>query len=480
MDLTALTRKDFGFFCEAILKVKPGKMHCEWIERVQNSPKHLCIKAARGHLKTTFMSVYFPLWWMYRHPKATSLEDEQFVVIESATLDQATEIMRRIKLVLESNPILKHELYPENVWSTKWSETEILCKNGHRVKCIPFGDAVRGRHPNVAICDDVLTSETTNPEYVKEVFYSSVFPIGQGKGVKHVVIGTPQTFNDLLADLEQNKKETFETLKYPAIIMDTQGNWLRPQLPEYFTLEKLREIYNTQPAHVWAREYMVTPASSESSLFPGEIIDMCIALEYPPLTEEEAQRVEHFLGGDVALSASAGADFTVYIHIARVKGRPLELRAVHRFSGMPSDKQVEFVKQWHQQFHGSKILVELCPVSIEIVNKLKNDDMTRAIAEEFVTNKMNKSELLGGLELLMRNRGLKLFRHEILLQELAAFGIKKDRSGNMTFQGLGEHDDCVLSLALACKAAQMPSDVDIIGIKQPSLDDKIELGVQSF
>jgi len=43
--------------------------------------------------------------------------------------------------------------------------------------------------------------------------------------------------------------------------------------------------------------------------------------------------------------------------------------------------------------------------------------------------------------------------HPILIKELMAFGIKKDNYGKETWEGLGAHDDTVMSLAFAYDAA---------------------------
>lgn len=57
----------------------------------------------------------------------------------------------------------------------------------------------------------------------------------------------------------------------------------------------------------------------------------------------------------------------------------------------------------------------------------------------------------------MRNGGLALQRNDTLLTELSQFAYKKHKDGRMAYQSLGEHDDCVMSLAIALEAASAKS-----------------------
>ena len=86
-----LPRESFEYFCKIVLKQKLGRMHKEWIKAALDTTKHTCIMSARGHFKTTILSVAFPLWIMMREEKP------KMIVILSATLEQSTEIMNLLK-----------------------------------------------------------------------------------------------------------------------------------------------------------------------------------------------------------------------------------------------------------------------------------------------------------------------------------------------------------------------------------------------
>ncbi|MFN3466747.1 MAG: hypothetical protein ACK4WF_03490, partial [Candidatus Brocadiales bacterium] len=56
-----LCRQSFLVFLGYMLGEVPEPMHREWVEIVESHPYSI-ILAPRGHLKTSIMAVYYPLW----------------------------------------------------------------------------------------------------------------------------------------------------------------------------------------------------------------------------------------------------------------------------------------------------------------------------------------------------------------------------------------------------------------------------------
>jgi hypothetical protein len=262
-------------------------------------------------------------------------------------------------------------------------------------------------------------------------------------------------------------------MKYPAVHTGANGEWLSPQLPEAFTLEKLGEVKATMPSHLWAREYMCTPVSDASAMFPYDsAIRPAILADYPELSEKEKESRLYYMGCDIAMSASSGADFSVYTVVSKVHGRPLRCEEVFRVKGAPSAQQIEQIKQLHQRYHFSKILVEKTGLGFGIADALEKDDVVKGAIEGFDTKRTQKEQILSNLELLLRNHGLKLPDNDILIKELMSFGVKPAKDGRVTYEGLGAHDDTVISLALACFAAGQFGDVGIAGFDSGRIEPK--------
>jgi len=472
--MVAPAKNSFPYFVKLILKQKLGQMHHEWIDAIDGD-RHICIISPRGHFKTTIMSIAFPLWVMFKEEKPKTF------LIVSATQEQAGEIMGHIKRHIEENPILRQVLYPDSIHQTKWSETQIRTRKGHRVLSFPLSDSIRGKHSDYTICDDVLKGEiSTDITDAKRVFYGVVFPTVFSKRGKHIVVGTPIAYTDLLHDLKT--KETFRTLKYAAIKFKPDGSWGEPLFPEHFDLKQLREIYNTMPRHLWAREYLCEPLSDDVSMFPSDLIrasrmayDKAQAIYDIPATLDDgkpnpAHRMPtRVLGCDIAVSESSTADWSVFTVLEKLEGQPVFVREIRRMH-LDTPGNIKEIESMHQLYNFSRILVERTGVGWAVAEEAARSDLTRGVTTTFDTKKTSKERILSRLEVMLRNNtlpekhdvGLAIPDNEILLQELSSFGYKKEpRTGVVTYASLGAHDDCIMSLAIALEAWELALPVSL-------------------
>src|SRR3990167_8779669 len=99
-DFLVKCRLDFSFFLERVLGYDLGKHHKEWIELI-NDPenRNLGIMCARGHGKSFFFSIAFPMW------KALFNGGLNFLIV-SASQDQASKILENIGKTIENNEFL--------------------------------------------------------------------------------------------------------------------------------------------------------------------------------------------------------------------------------------------------------------------------------------------------------------------------------------------------------------------------------------
>lgn len=440
------SENSFEYFCKLVLRTKLGDMHRKWIEAVLGK-KHVCIMSARGHFKTTIMSIAFPLWIMFKEKKP------KLILIISASLEQSTEIMNNIKRQIEDNPLLRERLYPDNVYQTKWSETQIRTKNGHRILCLPFGDSVRGKHCDYCISDDILKAEVRSDiEDSKRIFYGIIFPTTYAKSGKHIVVGTPVAYTDLLHDLAQ--KDSFVFQKYPAVILNDDGTWKSPQFPEHFTFEMLKEIKETMPSHLWAREYLCTPISEDSSMYPPEVIKRSIDLHHKLKVAYDTKDIKPtwYLGCDISVSASERADWSVFTVLGKLPGMPLFVKDIVR-KHLDTEGNYKEIIDLHAAYGFSKILIEKNGVGWASAMKCVDSDVIKGISVAFDTKHSSREKILSRLEIKMRNNELAIPDNSILLEELSTIGYKKGKDGIVTYASYGKHDDCVMSLALALEAA---------------------------
>jgi len=451
---TEISKRSFEYFCKIMLKQKLGRIHREWIESVLRTDKHTVLMAPRGHFKTSILSVSFPLWIMFREKKP------KIFVILSATLDQSSEIMRMIKSKIEETPALSEVLEPENKHSTKWTETEIETKNKHRVICSPLNDSVRGKHPNYFILDDILKGEVaTDVETTKRVFYSVVFPAAQAKRGKLIVVGTPISFVDLLNELSQpDKSQDFDFHRYSAVVFNPDGSWKEPVFPEHFSIEQLQAIRRTMPAHLFAREYMCEPISGESSAFPPEVIQSSVKLhEDLKKIYETTPGVQWYMGCDIAVSQSERADWSVFTTIGKLPDQPFFVKDVCR-KHLDSTANVTEIQRLYNIHKHNRILIEQNGVGWGPAEACtKADSPIRSVSIMFDTRAASKEKILSRLEVTMRNKSLAIPNNDVLITELSQVSYKGSNNGKNSYESKGEHDDTVMSLAIALEAASRSS-----------------------
>jgi hypothetical protein len=451
--LQEAAKSSFEVFCKLVLKNKVGDMHREWIDAIQNDKRHVCIVAPRGHFKTTTLSISYPLWIMYRE------ENQKMFLIVSSSLEQSTEIMHNIKKKIEENEVLRDVLYPDSIYQNKWSETQIETKNGHRVLCVPFGDSARGKHPDYLICDDILKTEVMDIESAKSTFYGVVFPCVNSKRGKAIVVGTRVSYVDLLGDLAT--KPAFKYIEHAAVVTDSSGEWIRPIFPEHFSLEHLRNIRDVMPAHLWAREYMSKPISSETSMFPSALVESACSIHQGVKDTYDKEKGTVYIGADIAVSASARADWSVFTVLEHSPGKPILVRDIIR-KHLSSDENVTELERLYKQYHPTKILVEQNGVGWGAAHSCADSPILKGVADPFDTRRKIKEQIVSRLEILLRNKELALPRNDELLIELSQFGIKRDKNGKETYESLGKHDDMVISLAIAVHAADSAIPISIM------------------
>lgn len=452
-------RTDLSYFAEDVLGMEVSGHHTEWSELVAKHPR-LALNAPRDHGKSYFFSFAYVIWRIYYgwipalpSPDFKSIPRRSLGYIFSSSQENAVKFLEMVKLELEDNPRLQH-LVPKS--DATWSKMEIQCANGATVRAKGWGMAVRGGHPGWVVCDDVLNDENLYSEVTREkqieYFYSAVTPMVIPGG-QIVVIGTPFHQQDLYASLEKNEKYHFK--RYSAILPGGAALW-----PTRYTRtmldEKKREVGSTR----FTREYLCVPIADTNSLFPESIVsenyrtDLSLVTEMTPALRNEYQL---FTGVDLALSATVGADYTVVTTIGVDKHKNRRLFDIRRFKGRPMTDQLREIENVYRTYHPQKIFIE-----DNQFQRVFRDELVRTTdlpVEGFTTTASAKNSLERGvpsLQVLFENRKWMIPRAterdrritDELIHELRCFTYV-----NGKLQGLGAHDDCVMSLWIANEAS---------------------------
>lgn len=189
----------------------PSRMHLDigkLLEDAQiNRLARIAVAAPRGHAKTTLVSLTFVLWCvLYRR--------EEFVLLFSATREQAVQLLTDLKKELTSNPLLLLD-FPETcrpegkVKGLRWKDNQIVLSNGACVRGLGSEQRFRGtKHrqfrPSLIICDDLEELEAAQSaeqrQKLRDWFEKTVLNCGDAR-TNVIVIGTILHYDSLLANI---------------------------------------------------------------------------------------------------------------------------------------------------------------------------------------------------------------------------------------------------------------------------------------
>jgi len=213
-------------------------------EMTQNRGMKWAIAAPRESAKSTIVTLQYVIY-------CVCYKIEPFIAIISHTNDQAANLLRDLKSELETNNLLMKD-FPEvcemgkKPGPPRWTEREIITKNGVKVLALGTGQQMRGRRnqefrPSLIILDDIETDENAqNPEsYNKLHDWLTKSVLKSGTGNTNVVfIGTIHHYNSLLAQFTNlNSNPGWNKRIYRSIIL-----W--PQRMDLW--EKWEKIFNNQ------------------------------------------------------------------------------------------------------------------------------------------------------------------------------------------------------------------------------------------
>lgn len=196
---------------------KPAAFHEEICDILMTMSKERCcqfaLAAPRGHAKSTIVSFLYVIW-------SICYSKEHFILILSATANQAQKLLSSVSAALETNRLLRRDFpevfNPKEKVKTKWTQEEIITPNNIMVAARSVGQDFRGikhdqHRPSLIILDDVDGEKNTynvqSREKVYNWFTSTVLNAKDIKTANFVAIGTLLHPDSLLGHL--TKKEEF-------------------------------------------------------------------------------------------------------------------------------------------------------------------------------------------------------------------------------------------------------------------------------
>jgi len=438
-----MSKKSFEYFFTDILGFDFSDHHKQWLDGL-NGNRYYCVKASRDHGKSVFFMSY-ALWLGAFNPNT-------HIMVFSHSLEQTLEHMRFIRNNIETADILKG-LKPQG---KPWAKSYFEFTNGSRIMAKSVGGATRGFHPDVVVCDDILWGTTTSElARAADWFYTVLLPVLHHTG-RLMMVGTPFSYNDLYAELED--KDTFTVETYPAILPNGEPLW-----PGRWPLDALKVREESMPAIKFAREYLCEPIHDMSSMFPMHLLEKARDKELILLDKAEQEFDEngdpngifgqHFVGWDPAIASDANADYTA-MAVIRMLPDTDEKQLIHIVNqkGLNSMAQKRQIIMLNSRFQPD--LIELEGNNFQRMFEAELKEMKEDIPiKTFMTTRQKKESMFMSLLLAFEQGQIKTpwgderskeFTRALETQ-LSRFGMQK----NGRLESVGSHDDLAMALALA-------------------------------
>jgi hypothetical protein len=475
VDKLARGALDFNYFCKEILGLTMEPYHDEWCDMLTKNRK-ICVVAARGHGKTTYFGVAYFLW------QANYCAKRKFLLI-SHSMKESQRVLQEIKDTIDSK---LPWLVPRHA-EKSWNRQEITTTTDCRIFCRPYSHTARGLHCHGILCDEAS-------EYAdKSVFYTVISPIAEALDGQLIVTGTPKSQIDLLAELAKNKGYAHK--KFPAIV----GS--KPLSPARFPIDKLERIKRDMGSIHFTREYLCEPLSVTDSLFPPDILAPCITEDSFELFGNMANR--YVMGCDFALSKGKAADSSAFVILKELPPSEKDLKEYEAFkrnskgdyisppkarwaivhiawhSGLAFEAQLELIDRLRDEFKPDKIVIDANAMGLPFLQKLQHKYGEQYVEAGGFGNKTKRHALISLRQGFADRRVLlpgakdefTMKAVDALIGELNSIGAKETPGGQEKFEATAGHDDLVMGLLHAWKAASgfetMECFTDIAIVPQP-------------
>jgi predicted phage terminase large subunit-like protein len=221
-----------------------AELNTELVRMTTRRGSHLAVAAPRGHAKSTIVSLAYILWCLL-------YKKEEFVLLVSATGEQADKLLDHVKRQLETNGMLRAD-FPDLGRAksiTPWRKNSILIPGAGMLMSYSAGQNMRGaRHgksrPTLIVADDLedklqVASEEQRGK-LQDWFTSTLLKAGT-PSTNVVVVGTVLHHDSLLANLlNPAAAPGWQRLEYRAIERATDH-------PELW--QRWEEIYRGEVKH---------------------------------------------------------------------------------------------------------------------------------------------------------------------------------------------------------------------------------------
>jgi len=431
-----LSKNSFPYFFQNVLGFDFPSYIQEWYS-LMNTTQRTVIICSRDHGKSVFMHSWVVWKLIFEEPPY------QMLYI-SSNQKQTLVHMRDIDKMF-THPMLKRYKPARG-----WAIGNITLTNGNQILERSVGSQIRGLHPQEIIIDDPLKEfSMTGIQKVTDWFYGDMIPTLHHTASLRV-IGTPFSYTDIYQQLGENPAYTVNT--YPCLNALNEPLW-----PDRWNYEALMARKAEVGSLMFTREYMCVPISTGTSLFNPEYLESAKNkdLVLKPMRREG---YKYFVGVDPAISTDG--DYNVITVIEMDADENKSIIYIDRAKNVQFRENIQKVKMIGQVFRPECIMFETNTFAKSFTQELRQ--VADLNIHDFNTTRRKKQEIILNLQMTLENGKINFpYGNEesrrvsaVLIEEMSMFAITERGK----FEGIGAHDDMVMSLALANAATYQAND----------------------
>lgn len=253
--------------------------------------------------KSQAISIYFPAWYLGRHP-------DHKLIIASHTADLAVDMLRKVRNLMQTAEYKRIfpgvDIASDAKASGKWNTTK-----GGEAYAVGVGGALAGRGAHILIVDDPFSEQDIiNGNYavfdkVYEWYAYGARPRLMPGG-RVAILHTRWSLKDLTARLLKDSAlnpnaDQFELFEFPALL--NEGTDQEKSLwPEQWSLESLQRTKASMPTFQWNAQYQQNPTNAD-----GGIVNKPWFLRWERLNPPDCEFV--LMSLDAAVEAKQRSDY---------------------------------------------------------------------------------------------------------------------------------------------------------------------------
>lgn len=293
--------------------------------------KRLMILMPPRHGKSELASRRFPAWFIGRNP------DKQ-IIAASYNSDLANDFGREVRNIVHSPEfaaLFETQLAQDSKAANRWHTDK-----GGMYVAAGVGTAVTGRGADILLIDDPFKDrQEADSERQRQIvwdWYTSTAYTRLMPGGAVIVINTRWHDDDLsgrLLEAQGQGGDSWEVLSLPAINAQGEALW-----PEWYSLERLKEIQGVLPARDWNSLYQQNPIPDDGEFFKKQWFG-----EYESLPPG----LRMYGASDYAVTADGG-DYTE-----------------HGIAGVDANGNLYIADWWRQQCSTDMWIEKQCDLVIE-------------------------------------------------------------------------------------------------------------------